>query len=322
MRISVLIIICSLSGILGIFLPWLHYPQADMKLYGYVGDGALLGLVFLSTLIFSFFPTKFPKFFPVYAGLAGLLIFALGFYNIYDIRDQQANFTSENIGINMAAAGFYEGVGLYVCMFSGLGLFLGGLILLLNKKSIDSIPAPKTKFSFAVYGLGLAISIATLAYFLPERFNINAQTNPEELKGIIHSDINKMVKALEANDFATYSQMVHPILAKRLGGEEMLRDFFEGIHRTFQEDKIKIEKITVDTILDIKSRNSDTQALFVQKVTFSQNGRTFDESQKTLAINDHRSRKWKYVTLGNDKNLAEIKKMFPDINEELKNLEN
>jgi hypothetical protein len=306
-------------------MPWIHYPKSGMKLYGYVGDGILTGLIFLSILLLSFFSQKFYKTLTYSSLFFGSLIFVLGFYNLNEIRYEQANFTSDNIGITLASAGFHEGLGMYFNMFGGLGLLVGGLMMLIGKTKVPSNSQPSSRkklLLYLPYGLGLLCIIGTLLYFLPQLFNFSSHKVPDNLKSIIDNDINIMVKALENNDFSTYSKLVHPVLAQSMGGEKMLRDFFEGTHKTFIEDKIKIKKITVDKIIDVKTRIQDKQALFVQKVTFSQNGIEFEESQKTLAINDNSSKQWKYITIGNNKSKAEIKKMFPYVNEELNLLEN
>ena len=223
----------------------------------------------------------------------------------------------------MASAGLHEGIGMYFNMFGGLGLFVSGLILLMQKKSNSIKPVEnKGLLKYAPHAFGAIVLLVSLVYFLPQRFNVFNRGIPKDLENIIHNDINSMVKALENNDFDTYNKYVHPVLAQSMGGEKMLREFFEGTHKTFKEDKIQIEKISVKKLLDVKTSSKDKQALFVQNVTFSQNGKEYDESQKTLAISDHGSKNWKYITLGNNKTKSEIKKIFPRINEELNFLEN
>ncbi len=319
----IILMLASLVGMCSTFMPWLHYPSSGMKLYGYVGDGVLTGFVFFTLFILAFFLNKYQKFISIYSLIAGALIFCLGFYNLSEIRDQQLNFKSDNIGITMASAGFYEGVGIYFNMFGGLGLFISGLILLMQKKSNSIKPTENKAFlKYAPHAFGSLVLLVSLFYFLPQRFNVFNSEVPKDLESIIYNDINSMVKALENNDFKTYNKYVHPVLAQSMGGEKLLKEFFEGTYSTFREDKISIKNIAVEKLLDVKTRSSDKQALFIQKVTFSQNGKEFVESQKTLAINDQKSKNWKYITLGNNKKISEIKKMFPAINEQLNNLEN
>lgn len=307
-------------------MPWVHYPRTGMKLYGYVGDGIITFAIFLSMLILSFFVNKFVKFTTFYFILLGGSLFALGFYNLSQIRLEQLSSNSENIGINIAAAGFHEGIGVYLNMFGGLGCFIGGLMLLIQlpkrKLTNTSNQALINKFKLIPPILGFVMLMGTLAYFLPQNFKISNNNVPSNIESLIEKDINVMVNALQNNDFESYSNLVHPVLAQSMGGQKMLKDFFEGTHKTFLMEKIKINKISVEKILDIKTRTKDKQVLFIQKIVFSQNGKEFDEKQKTLAINNNVSKEWKYITLGNDKKIEEIRKMYPEINEELKFLEN
>lgn len=325
MREKLILIVSSIIGIASIFLPWVHYPNAKMEAYGYMGDGILTSALFLTVLVFSFLLPRFKNFLFFFSLIAGILIFGLGLFNLSEIRDQQINFKSDNIGITMASSGFYEGIGMYLHTFAGLGLFVGALLMKFRflPENAQSTKITSLNMRTAIpYLTGVILLLGTLYFYKPELFNLRKNKLPDNFEQLIENDIQKMVKALENNDFDTYNKYVHPVVTKSMGGDQLMKDFFEGTYKTFKEDKIRIKEITVDKIIDVKTRTQDKQALFVQKVTFSQNGREFDESQKTLAVNDNKSSQWKYITLGNNKKMEEIKRIFPQINEQLNFSEN
>ena len=314
------IIISAIAGISATFLPWVVYPAANMKLHGFAGDGLITMFLFSLVLIAALLPLqlKYLKIANIFSLIVGLAVFSLCLYNLISIRKDQSNFVTDNFLTTLATTGFHEGSGLYLNMFAGLSCAVVSMSTLISLKREKGTTPKKAiiNLKYAPYAIGVLLLIGTAFAFTPQMFNLGSQKIPKNIENIFKSDVNKMIRAFEVNDFQSYVKLVHPVLIQSMGGTKRLQEFFESTNRTFKEDKINIVSVEIEKVIDVKSRSKDIQAVFVQKVTFGQEGNEKVERQKTLAVKEIRSNNWRYLTLG-DKNLDELKKIFPDLNTHL-----
>ncbi|MDA9263396.1 hypothetical protein OAD00_03715 [Saprospiraceae bacterium] len=78
-----LIVLFAILGISSTFMPWVHYPNVDISLYGYQGDGILTGVIFsfiFLYVVFSFKKKNFSKLISFILGGLGLLMAIISFF--------------------------------------------------------------------------------------------------------------------------------------------------------------------------------------------------------------------------------------------------
>jgi len=322
-------LIISFLGICASFLPWVVYPKSDMKLYGYMGDGIITAFLFFTIPLFLFLNIWLKKdtVFKIYLASVGLINFLFGIVKLYELRVEQSTFTSDNFAIVSVTSGFHEGAGLYLLIFAGLMCLTLGLYLLFGSSKVEKNTEKEVKtsfqpkFAFSVFSISLLIFLGISFYFNPSVVSFSKSEIPDNLTQIINSDIKTMAGALENNDYNTYKKYVHQSVADGLGGDKNLKMFFEGTFKTFLEDKVKIKNIEVGSIIDTKADQSSVQSLFTQKVTFDQNGNESVAEQTTLGIKEKNSKQWKYITIDEGKSVKDLRKVFPNLNPNLKGLQ-
>ena len=106
-------------------------------------------------------------------------------------------------------------------------------------------------------------------------------------------------------------------MVEAFGGKNMMIRLLQANADAFKENNTKVLSITFGEILDIQKSNQDIQILVTQEILFDTKERQIKENQKLIAIQEFDSDDWYFVSI-NKKSKAEIKEMFPNLNNKLK----
>lgn len=124
MRIFVcLVVVISLVGIVGSFLPWINYPRIDLVVNGYQGDGWIIAFLFTMIILFSVIALLIARFRQVSflsALFFNILITLLIYSKIDTFWEEKLNFNSDDPYLITAVAGSHIAYGLYMVGVSSL----------------------------------------------------------------------------------------------------------------------------------------------------------------------------------------------------------
>lgn len=324
MILRVLIALFSLFGISATFMPWLHYPQAGgAVIYGYAGDGIVTGFLFLLILIYAIFTFKKDKIKKIPAVLMmalALLLAAISFSKINSVRIQQENFNVNDPRIARVTAGFHEGIGVYMVGIAGIAIVVVILILLLSQSKpvdTDSLKNQALRKRRNVLWAGALVVAGIIA--ITTLFLIRSDTGisgQQAIESSIGNAMQEMGKTLANEDYEGFVAFNHPVLVQAYGGKQKAIELFQTTLTQQKRDGVYFQDITFDKILDIKRRGREIQAVVLQNIRTMEYGETKVNQQKTLAVSENGGKSWYFLSI-QDQSKDEIKKIFPDLNNDL-----
>lgn len=313
-----LIVLFAILGISSTFMPWVHYPNVDISLYGYQGDGILTGAIFsfiLLHVVFSFKKKNFSKLISFIHGGLGLLMAIISFLKISKLNADKLDFSEENPILAIGTAGFHQDIGLYVLGIAGFSIFCLFIIERIIPSSenyyspeISSIfKKPKLKFT-----LPIVLLLGILATFLIQKNN-SSEYSKESFESTFKHDINKMGQALILEDYETFIDINHTSLVQSVGGRDQLIKVLKLSKKQLQETGTSIKRIEFKRMLDVETKGSNIQAVILGTTFMDKNGEPFNEDQRLLAVSEDGGITWTYINLS-DKTKAEIRQFFPYLN--------
>ena len=314
-----LILFFAVIGVIAsLFLPWVHYPKLENHvLYGRMGDGWLTALFFLLVALFILFKRKkssIKKGWLTLISIIGLVLAGMSIQKVQTIEDQKTNFNSENPIFDIAAAGFYQGSGLYLFGIAGLGILLCSLILLFEKgPNVNS----ETKPFINSKSLGIAsVVLCALLSFYFLGSSLSSSKADSVLAEAIEKGIEEMGEALINQDIEAFVAFNHPIVVQSFGGKEKMTELMQS---SVQELKLSgniIRDISMLDILDIQEDASSIQALVAQSVEAEFNGEIRTEIQNIIAVSEDNGSNWYFINTY-DNSRDELEKVFPQLNPKL-----
>jgi hypothetical protein len=142
------------------------------------------------------------------------------------------------------------------------------------------------------------------------------QTIDSSSKPKVLVDAEKMVTALVDNDFKTYADFNYPKLLEQAGGKEQFVRFLEADLIKQKERGGKFHKISVTNPSKEVECNGELQCVLRQESTLSlrsfSGGKPFTVASNLIGISTDKGKSWTFLDVF-DKNVEDIKKLFPNI---------
>jgi len=316
-------VIFSIVGISATFMPWLHYPVTGDIFYGYMGDGIITGFLFFLILTFSVFSlikNKTYKITNIVIGVLGILFSIYTYFTIEGIHTEQINFTTDNPLIAAGTAGFYEGAGIYLIGFAGLGLFINSIIGFLTENQIKPLvsisKADKSVNVLRLYffGFGLIIILSIVGFYFLKGDNLKFNTSNAEQ--VLTEKIENMNQLIQTDRFVELANFTHPLLVQTIGGKEKTIEVLRKTSEEWKKDGLVFENVSILKILDVIQKGRIVQVLFTQQVQMSKNMLSETENQQVIAVSEDQGKTWYFINI-NGKSKEEMKKIFPPLFDQL-----
>lgn len=139
------------------------------------------------------------------------------------------------------------------------------------------------------------------------------QTNDNSSKPKVLVDAEKMASALVDNDFKAFADFNYPKLLDQAGGKEKFIQELENSAKAQKERGDKFLKISVTNPSKTVECNGELQCVLRQEATMSlSGGKPFTFASNLIAISTDKGKSWTFLN-ASDKNVSDIKKVFPNI---------
>jgi hypothetical protein len=237
---------------------------------------------------------------------------------ITDIDAEKIHFNIENPMIANASAGLYQGIGLYVIVISGLGIFLTLLIALIfqtfyagSKGSFLESSGTSRILTFSP--VLIIISVLLTLIILSSRDTV---INNNVIRANIEKNLTNMGKAIVDGDYNTFINYSHPVVIQNIGGKEKSIQLLKSSMLELKNSGFIIKKITLSDLNQVEVDGTQIQAIITQIVHFSSVGQVKTEIQKMIAISEDFGQIWYFINI-NGKTKSEMKMIFPSLNPNL-----
>lgn len=304
-------ILASILGIASAFMPWIYYPKPDMSLAGYVGDGIIVILFFIVTLIIDLVSLKskkqggiFALSFPI---VTGIISGSMAIFKILSLKKENGGFVSENYAVNNAISNYEVGYGLYVLLLASI------LLILFKVISLKTIQNEGSKRRVSITsGIVAILALICGCYFYYSNY-ANSSVDQDQVKISIEQALDKMGESLLDGDYETFISYNHPIMISSMGGKEKMKDLVLSTTEELTKRNNQILSINFSELETIHRQGSNYQALVYQDVVFNNAGNEKVEHQKMIAVSEDGGSSWTFINVSNGKPANEIRRLYPQL---------
>lgn len=296
------ILLASFAGIFTIFLPWIHFPIANISAHGYIGDGYITSFLFFVIFVLGL-STMLQKQPPVRIAHAMLIVFSalliiISGFKIFKINDAIQHDSASNVLYSYASSGMYVSYGLYAILVLGVFLFL----CLTFAKHLDTFIKQLVAFGF------LCLSVLIL-HSGSKMIHSAKSLNSSDSVVQVQKSFESMNDALSKKDISTFMSYMHPTLINTMGGETQFRNILSQIY-----DKGSIKDNQITSIEPIVQVGANVQAI-INHLTSSLDPVTNTiqtKENKTVGFSNDGGHSWVFASV-DGKSFKDFKKNFPEL---------
>ncbi|MEO7213599.1 hypothetical protein [Mucilaginibacter sp.] len=133
----------------------------------------------------------------------------------------------------------------------------------------------------------------------------------------VKKQANIVAAALIAGNYSTVINYMHPKVLKMVGGKDKLLQLMTNGMKQMKAQGITFQSATIGSPGKFYKAGTEIHCLVPENVTMKVGANTLHSQSNLLAVSSDKGKNWTFIDL-NKNTIAQIPKMFPNFNKDLK----